>query len=890
LALISGTTLGFYEVVELVGAGGMGEVYRARDTRLKREVALKVLPASVTSEPDRLLRFAREAEMLAALNHPNIASIYGVEESAGVRALVMELVDGETLADQIARGPIPIAEALPIARQIALALESAHEQGIIHRDLKPANIKLRDDGTVKVLDFGLAKLADPVAAASGSGSQSMSPTITSPALMTNAGMLLGTAAYMSPEQAKGRPADKRSDLWAFGCVLFEMLTGKRAFEGDGVTETLASILRGEPDWPRLPARTPAAVRRLLRRSLTKERRERLDSAADARLDIQEALTAPDATAAANVGTARARLIPWAVAAVTTAAALVLLAMSLSSRGDVSASDQPAMEFEIAPPEGTTFGRIRTAFRSAAISPDGRQLAMIAGPRDGRQMLWIRPLSSNSPRMIAGTENAVHPFWSPDGRWIGFLASGKIKRVDVNGGQPQVLADGNRPGGSFNEAGLMLFARNGEPILSVPPAGASPSALFALDAARKETGQTDPVFLPDGTHLIYFSPASEMGVAYASLDGSVRKFLFAQQNSPADYAPDPSGDGGWLLYHARGALMARRFNPATGDVSGEPVRLVDQAASGPTFSVSRNGVLTFRHQIPPRRELVWFTRNGTQQGVLGEGSPAVPQRSLIGPDGATVAVTRLVDGDTDIYLETVAGEPATRFTFEPDADASPVWSPDGQRIYYGSFRDKKQMVIERPASGLGAERVVLQNEGGGAIQPVSISRDGRWLLVRAGGAGRAAMSFVSVADGKAVPLNETASVSSASMSPDGRWVAYDLRLGSTIDVFVRGVPREVNSSAVDAKRQISAGGASQPVWSRDGNEIFYVSADGMLVSVPVETAGGVFRTGTPRPLFKTAEEASYDVTADGQRFLVNRTVSENDPPVSVIVNWPKLLTR
>ena len=882
-----GTRLGSYDIIAPIGAGGMGEVYRAFDTRLKRDVALKVLPSSVSAEPDRLLRFAREAEMLAALNHPNIASIYGVEESAGVRALVMELVDGETLADQIARGAIPVIEALSIARQIALALESAHEQGIIHRDLKPANIKLRDDGTVKVLDFGLAKLADPVAVASGSGSQSMSPTITSPALMTSAGMLLGTAAYMSPEQAKGRPADKRSDLWAFGCVLFEMLTGKRAFEGEGVTETLASILRGEPDWSRLPSNTPAAVRRLLRRSLTKDRRERLDSAADARLDIQEALVSPSAESPANVGAGRARWLPWVVAAATSAAALVLLAMSLSARGDSSALDQPAMEFEIAPPEGTTFGPTRSAFRSVAISPDGQQLAMIAGPRDGKPMLWIRSLASNSPRVIAGTENAVHPFWSPDGRWVGFLAGGKIRRVDVNGGQSQVVGDANRQGGTFNASGLTLLTRIGEPILRASAAGSGASPLFALDAARKETGQTDPVFLPDGEHLIYFSVAPEMGVAFASMDGSVRRFLFPQRDSPADYAPDPAGADGWLLYNVRNSLMARRFDPATGGLTGEPVRLADAIVGGPSISVSRNGVLTFRRFGQRRRELVWFTRDGSQVGAFGEGGPSEPVRPALSPDGTTVAISRRMDAASDIYLESLPAGPATRFTFEPGNDGSPVWSPDGQRLYYASFRDNTAHLIERPANGLGGERVLLQ--GPGVVQPVSISRDGRWLMIQTGGAGQRSMSFLSLADGKNVRLTEEASVPNASMSPDGRWVVYELAVGSTTDVFVRGVPSEVNSTAVDAKREVSVGGGTQPVWSRDGQEIFYVTRDGTVVSAPVETAG-VVRIGTPRPLFKIGETGTFDVTADGQRFLVNRTVSENDSPVSVIVNWPKLLTR
>ena len=893
-SLTPGARFGPLHVQSPLGEGGMGVVFRARDTRLGRDVAIKVLLPEVAGNPERLARFQREAQVLAALNHPNIAAIYGLEESGGVSALVMELVDGDDLSERIARGPLPLDDALRIAKQVADALEAAHEQGIVHRDLKPANIRVRPDGTVKVLDFGLAKAMEPpsgVSAASSRGA-SMSPTITSPAMMTGAGTILGTAAYMSPEQARGGQVDRRADLWAFGVILFEMLSGRRLFDGGTVSDTLASILKTDPDWSLLPPSTPAPIRRLLRRSLAKDRRERLDSAAGARLEIEEAL-APPASEPATAGSASAtRRLPWVVAAVAGAAALVLLAMSLTDRDSSSALDQPLVELEIAPPQGTTFGPVRSAFRTVAISPDGQQLAMIAGPRDGKPMLWIRPVASNSPRVIAGTENAVHPFWSPDGKWVGFLAGGKIKRVGLDGGQPQVVGDANRPGGTFNASGLTLLTRIGEPLMRASTAGGPASPLFALDAARKENGQTDPVFLPDGNHVIYFSVAPEMGVAFASMDGSVRKFLFPQQNSPADYAPDPESDGGWLLYNVRDSLMARRFNPATGDLAGEPVRLADEVVGGPSISVSNNGVLTFRRSVLGRlrRELAWFTRDGKQTGLLGDAGAGVPARPELSPDGATVAVSRLVDSATDIYLESVSGGPPTRFTFEPGADGFPVWSPDGQRLYYASSRDNRSHLIERPANGLGAERVLLRPEGR-VVQPVSISGDGRWLVVRAGGAGQQSISFLSLVDGTNVRLSEEASVLNASMSPDGRWVAYDMTLGSGFDVFVRGMPREVNGSAVDAKRQISAGGGSQPLWSRDGKEIFYLTQDRTtVVSVAVETAGGVFRTGPPRALFKPGEDVTFDVSADGQRFLVNRTVSVTDPPVSVIVNWPKLLTR
>jgi len=891
----AGDTLGPYRVLDKLGEGGMGAVYRARDTQLGRDVAIKVLLPEVADNPERLARFQREAHVLAALNHPHIAAIYGLEHHGGVSALVIELVGGEDLSTAMARGPIPLRESLRLATQIVEALEAAHEQGIVHRDLKPANIKVRQDGTVKVLDFGLAKAMTSRSAIGSQpgGDVSISPTFTSPAMMTGVGMILGTAAYMSPEQARGSAVDRRADLWAFGVILFEMLSGQRLFDGGTVSDTLASVLKSDPEWSLLPSETPVAIRRLLRRCLEKDRRERLDSAADARLEIQEALTAAPSESTnlrAPIPAPRSTRLPWAIAATTSVAAVALLVALISARrAPVPGDLQPLMEFDITPPEGTTFGPPQSSFRAVAVSPDGRQLAMVAGPRDGRSMIWIRPLASNTPRAIAGTENAAHPFWSPDGKVLGFLAAGKIKRVDVTGGQPQAVGDTNRPGGAFNSAGVLLLTRNNQPLFRVPSTGGSATPLFPLDATRNETGQYDPVFLPDGQHLVYSSVGRERGIVYVSLDGAVRKFLFPQQTSPADYAPDPAGGGGWLLYSVRGQLVARRFNPTTGDVAGEPARLADNVTSGPSFSVSTNGVLTFRHSRQALRQLVWFSRDGKQQGALG-GEQTGLGRARISPDGRSVVVQRTTDGNTDIYIESPAGGSATRLTFEPGADGSPLWSADGQRLYYASARDERNDVIERPANGVGAERVVLRGESGRAVQPVSGTRDGRWLLLQESGSGQAALSFLSLTDRRTVPLPETDSASSGSLSADGRWIAYVMRTGSIFDVFVRGVPKEMNGSAVEAKRQLSTGGGTQPIWRADGREIVYTTLDGTLMSVSAEIADGMLRTGTPRALFKIGESASFDLTSDGQRFLVNRAISESDPPVTVIVNWTKLLVQ
>ena len=872
----------------------MGVVYRARDTRLGRDVAIKVLLPEVADNPERLARFEREAHVLAALNHPHIAAIYGLEHHAGVSALVIELVDGDDLSATIARGPVPLRESLRIATQIAEALEAAHEQGIVHRDLKPANIKVRPDGTVKVLDFGLAKAMMSGSAISSHPSRavSISPTFTSPALMTGVGMILGTAAYMSPEQARGSTVDRRADLWAFGVILFEMLSGQRLFDGGTVSDTLASVLKSDPDWSLLPSETPVAIRRLLRRCLEKDRRERLDSAADARLEIREALhpaVSEGTSAPAVLQAVRASRLPWAIAAATSVAAVALLVMWTSARRAPVPVDQPLMEFDITPPEGTTFGPPRSSFRAVAVSPDGRQLAMVAGPRDGRPMIWIRPVGSNTPRALAGTENAAHPFWSPDGKVLGFLAAGKLKRVDVAGGQPQAVGDTSRPGGAFNSAGVLLLTRDNQPLFRVSSTGGSATPLFPLDATRNETGQHDPVFMPDGKHLVYDSTGRDKGIVYASLDGAVRKFLFPQQSSPADYAPDPAGGGGWLLYSVRGQLVARRFNPATGDVAGEPARLADNVLSGPSFSVSTNGVLTFRHNRQAMRQFRWFARDGKQQDALGDERTGLG-RARISPDGRSVAVQRTIDGNTDVYIEPSAGGQATRLTFEPGADGVPLWSSDGQRLYYSSVRDERNHIIERPANGVGAEHVVLRGERGRGIQPVSSTRDGGWLLLQTSSGGQGALSFLSLTDGRMVPFPETDSTSSGSLSPDGRWVAYVMRTGSISDVFVRGVPKETNGSAVDAKRQLSTGGGSQPIWRADGREIVYTTLDGTLMSVSAETTDGVLRTGAPRALFRIGETASFDLTADGQRFLVNRAITESDPPVTVIVNWTKLLAQ
>jgi Tol biopolymer transport system component len=577
-----------------------------------------------------------------------------------------------------------------------------------------------------------------------------------------------------------------------------------------------------------------------------------------------------------------------LAAAATVAAGTLLVLQLRTARAPFGSDARAMQFEITPPAGTTFGRVISTLRPLAVSPDGRQLAMIAGPRDRRQMLWIRPLDSDTPRPVPGTEGAAHPFWSLDGKWVGFVLGGTVRRVDPTGGQPQIVGDTDRPGGAFDAAGVAIVTRNGQPLLRLSTPGGRPEPLFPLDASRGEIGQYDPILLPDGKHVVFISSAPDMGLVFASVDGSVRRFLFQQRNSPADFAADPAGGPGYLLYSFSGQLMARRFDPARGEVIGDAVRIADNVISGPTTSVSTNGVLTFRHNTQPRRQLAWFTRDGKEQSLVGDPGAATGM-PRIAPGGASIAVSRVVDGNADIWIDAPDGGATTRFTFEPGTDNNPVWSPDGQRLYFASIRDSGFKVIERPASGLGAERIVLDTRTMANVAlPESMSSDGRWLLIRSGGAGQADVSFVSTSDSRTVPFPESGRVNNASLSPDGRWIAYEMSSGATPDIFVRGVPREVNGSAVDAKRQLSTSGGFEPLWRGDGKEILYIAPDGILMSVPVEAGDGTLRTAPPRSLFKVGDNTNFDVTADGQRILVNRPESEVDPPVSVIVNWPALL--
>ena len=618
-----GQALGPYVISAQIGEGGMGEVYRARDTKLDRDVAIKVLPEAFAADADRVARFQREARTLASLDHPNIAIIHGLEQAGDVHALVMELVPGDDLSQRIVRGAIPIDEALPIAKQIAEALEAAHERGIIHRDLKPANIKVRADGTVKVLDFGLAKVMEPF----GAGSDvSQPPTLTIPA-MTQAGMILGTAAYMSPEQARGRAVDKRTDIWAFGCVLYEMLTGHAVFTGDTLSDTIAAILDREPHWKALPEHTPSSVRRLLRRCLEKDPKRRLPDIADARLEIDEAETTPsdarDAGPTVSSSIARVRTrerVGWIIAAACLTGLVATLAFNRAGSGDRTPADIPSYSTSIVLPAGVSLWSGNPPGRFV-LSPDGRRLAMVASDSTGRSMLWVRPLDSRVAQALGGTEGATYPFWSADSRFIAFLAQNKLKKIGVAGGEVVTLCDASfGSSGAWNRDDVILFTPNGNsPLYRVSASGGTPTQVTTLETASGDVQHSFPFFLPDGRHFLYFVVGSQAsrtvprGVYVGALDSKAPGKLIEPGGSNAKYA------NGYLIFLRNGALLAQPFDVGRLELGGTPVSLVDHVQTtgasasdvAGAFTVSETGVLAYQTGSLVRSQLTWFDRAGTQ---------------------------------------------------------------------------------------------------------------------------------------------------------------------------------------------------------------------------------------------------------------------------------------
>ena len=885
MTLSPGERLGTYEVQELIGQGGMGEVYRARDAKLNREVALKTLPALVAADANRLARFRREAQVLASLNHSNIAGIYGMEESAGAQALVLELVEGPTLADRIAQASIPLDEALAIATQIAEALEAAHERGIIHRDLKPANIKVRRDGTVKVLDFGLAK------ALAGEGARSevsATPTITSPAL-TGLGVILGTAAYMSPEQARGREADRRSDIWAFGCVLYEMLTGKRAFDGSDVSDAIASILKSDPDWSALPVETPPAIRRVLRRCLEKDARKRIRDIADVRFDIAEAGEQPGPAGGPAAPAARKReRAAWALAGLSLVA-VAALGIHGARRPAPSAE---VTRFQIYAPDGYSLGSGAVGFAgsigrgSAVVSPDGTRVVFATTDRAGKMALWMRALDSFDALPVVGSDGATLPFWAPDGRSLGFFVENQLKRLDATGGSPHTLCEvvGNLPrGGAWGADDTIVFASGNSPRLyRVSANGGAPVPL------ARDTGQSAavealwPSFLPDGRTLIYWARTASEGYgvyATSTVAGTPPKKLVTSESNAAY---DPSG---FLLFTRGGALLRQPFDPARLEVSGEPARVVERVArvqglGTAAFSVSNTGVLTFQPEVARRTQFAWFDRSGTPLHTVGE--PGAYLYPTFSPDGKRLVYQNVSDGN--LWILDIERQIATIFTTSPGPKFSPIWSPDGSRIFYRRLADNGfPAIFEKNASGAGEEKLFYSVGHNG---PSHISPDGKWLMFFANPPGEFVQDiFVIPTTGEKTPTPVVQSPFAdvePQFSPDGRFVAYASNATGRYETYVQPFP------PTGARWPVSNKGGRQPLWRKDGKELFFVSDDSKLYSVEVKP-GDTFDYGPPRFLFDMRTNVqnvrnSYIPSDDGQRFLVNVVLDTAAAPIHVIRNW------
>ena len=673
--LTSGTRFGVYEVNAQIGEGGMGQVYRATDTKLKRQVAVKILAPALAADADRLARFQREAEVLALLNHPHIAAIYGLEESGGITALVMELVEGDDLSQRIARGAIPVDEALPIARQIAEALEAAHEQGIIHRDLKPANIKVRADGTVKVLDFGLAKAMAPVSSSDAAAVLANSPTITSPAAMTAAGIILGTAAYMSPEQGSGRPVDKRTDIWAFGCVLCEMLTGRPVFAGKTMSDLLAAVLTADPDWTTLPEETPVPIRKLLRRCLEKDRKRRLDSAADARLEIDDVLAAPPGEASV-VTRPRPTWQKWSIAAAVSIVVIISAAAAVTNRRQPAASP---MHFAI-----PVIGEVS----QLALSSDGRLLAFVTPDETtGKNILSVQEIGQQRATPLAGTEGASYPFWSPDAAYVGFFANGNLMKVRSSGGPAQtiVAVTYSARGASWGSKNIIVYSRiAGGPLWRVNADGSGASVLTDGLLTPDERSHRWPMFLPDGDRFLFwagdFSKEARSGIYLSSLAKRQKAFL-VEARSNVGFVQN-----GYLLYvDEKGGLAMQAFDPDVGHVTGD-IRLIAGAiGSQPSlywgvFAVSASGTVVVNPTSAVSQSvLTWYDRGGNELGIVGR--PAMMNNPSLSPDGQQLAadISDPISSNVDVWTFDLGVAPSGRFTFGGLEETTPVWAPDGSRI-------------------------------------------------------------------------------------------------------------------------------------------------------------------------------------------------------------------
>jgi eukaryotic-like serine/threonine-protein kinase len=866
-----GTRLGSYEITSFLGEGGMGRVFRAHDARLKRDVAVKMLPEAFATDPDRIARLRREAQTLASLSHVNIAGIHDLVEIDESTFLVLELIEGETLADRIGGRRLPWREAVGLCSQIAEALEAAHDHGVVHRDLKPANIKIARDGTAKVLDFGLAKFWEPaLSVASGS---SISPTSIGGTLP---GAILGTPGYMSPEQARGEGVDRAADVWALACVLYEMLAGQKAFSGETTADVIGAIVRADPDWRALPSDVPPALHRLLRRCLHKERRRRLRDAGAVLLELRE--LADEAEAPPLRASSGSRWA-WATAAVLVLVAATALVWTLRTpRG--------AQEIRVdinTPPNADEI--------QFALSPDGRALVFVA-TTDSQSRLWLRSLDSGSLRPLDGTEGATYPFWSPDGRAIAFFADNRLKRADVAGGPPQVVTS-TPPGrgGTWSRDGVILYAPTDGPLRRVRDTGGESTDVTRVQLPQ-QSNHRFPHFMPDGQHFLFFvrgAPGTE-GIYIGSLDGSITQRLLEAELGFAFAS-------GHIFFIRQNTLFAQPFDTARLALTGSPSQVADRVAVdrtglGAALSVSASGALAFRTEVAGgERELVWFDRSGVPVRKVGGPDEAIPLHPELAPDGRYVAIQRSVSGNTDVWLLETARGILNPLTFDAAVDDYPVWSPDAREIVFQSNRTGAFNLYRKSIAGGGVEELLFSTPN--YKSPTDWSRDGRFVLIRMTNpqTGYDIWAFPMDRESKPFPVVQTnAEERDGQFSPDGKWVAYQSNESGRFEIYVQSFPKP------QARGRISTNGGAQVRWGADSSELFYVGLDGRLMAVTLrlDPQGGAVEAGAPVPLFRPriaggavrgVYRQQYAVSRDGRQFLINVLAEEAViPPITLVMNW------
>jgi Tol biopolymer transport system component len=885
LQLLPGSSLGSYRIEGPLGAGGMGEVYRAHDTTLGRDVAIKILPQEFTTDVERRARFEREARLLATVNHPHVGAIYGVVDAEGIHGLVLELVDGPTLADRLTAGALPLREALRIARQIAEALEAAHEKGVVHRDLKPANIKVTHNGVVKVLDFGLAK-----AIASGAADNELRGSVAVTSDRTTPGLILGTTAYMSPEQARGGEITRRTDVWAFGAVLFEMLTGRRPFGGATVSDVVAAILRATPDWSMLPADVPPSVARLVRRCLERDPNARMHDIGDARLEIEDAEKALEAGTLSAIAppagdsTIRSpssrRLVLGAAALLAVASLAAAGAYVLGSRRAPAQAQEVRLEMQ--PPDGTHFVSV------PAVAPDGRQIAFATAPNaGGTSQLWVRPLSANAAIALAGAEDASYPFWSPDSRSVAFFAGGKLKRLNLAGGGPIVVCDAAAGrGGLWLDDGSIVFAPNQfAPLVRVSAAGGEPAPFTKL--ASDETGHRFPQRLP-GRWLMYFSvnrAPAKSGTRLITVDAPEQQLAFFATRTIAEYV------NACLLFDrsesTSGTLFARRLTLPSGQLTGDPVEIglarISETLGRRVMSTGPTGVIAYQGPLEPLGQFTWMSRDGRAMDTIG--APVARLGVELSPDRKQVATVR--SGERVWVLDLARPVPNA---VTGESHRHPIWTPDGGRItslFQGRGIGTFDLVTTSVTTG--AVETLLQQAV--LVKPMAWSRDGQTIVYVASNAKGPERSIwtMPIADPRkaAVYLQDGAQNLEARLSPDEKWMAYTTDRSGRFEVEVRSFP------VPGARHPISLEGGSYPRWRADGRELYYLSADSHLMAVAVKPGDPpVF--GNPERLFEVRLVAhqdranfaqyEYDVSADGSRFLINRQIAEPATSMTIVLNW------